>query len=406
MLGSEWLASRAAEMRAGTLVGTAARVLWALALFATVLPSVGCSQTGSSSGVPRVDVEGAVELRTLWNCLAGSNCLIGGVRGPQASGDVVVFLIGVPQAPDVVHALDAATGRLLWERTGEGFAVSGSNAVVITGGMLSGVGSRSGTVRWTRPLDAQSEQRWAGLAVGDDKVLLAMDGRVAALSAETGEELWTSDEVTGDADQGALVALLPTDETIAVVSYRAAGPVVGLRSTDGSAVWRYDPPEPVLSLPWLEGEVLLLRTEGRVVALELATGNPRWEMTIPLAPQGGSAVAALAGRAYVVTGKALAEIDLGSGAVLTERELPEPLAIVGPSVLVVVDNLLGVACLRLDKKKVQAVFYLYDPNGRRIAYASPIYEKAVVSRLVSAGQRLFFISQDAVITFELATDAE
>lgn len=153
------------------------------------------------------------------------------------------------------------------------------------------------------------------------------DGRMIALSAETGEEIWTerSKELrisggpgtgdglvfagTSDADVIARDAKTGEEKWVAHVSSeilappRAAGGTVvvrtgdgklfGLDSSTGNQKWVYDRTIPVLTLrgtgaPVIHGSVVISGFDnGRLVALDLATGKQEWETRLAV-PSGRS----------------------------------------------------------------------------------------------------------------------
>jgi outer membrane protein assembly factor BamB len=268
--------------------------------------------------------------------------------------------------------------------------------------------SREGTVHWTRLLSGEfaTGTRHRSVAIGDSALIVTTGEAVVALELDSGRDLWVRPGALSDVHEDALVACVPGPRTIAVVPHRAEGPVLGLRAADGAEVWRYQSPEKVFALPWLAEEALLLRTLERVVAVELTTGRPRWEVAIPFTVKGGTAVAAVGGNAYVVTGRQLVEIGLADGAVIAERELAAPLARVGLSVLGTVEGFLAIACVGLEREPFEAILYLYAPERGEIAYASAPFTGDMAGSLASADARLFLCTLDDIMGFELAAGRE
>jgi len=132
-------------------------------------------------------------------------------------------------------------------------------------GRLSAVDPVSGTEAWSVELDASAPPLAA-----DGRVYLAASGTVQALSGATGAVLWR----------------LPADRLSAPLAHRAGwlivsladGSIQGVRAADGVVVWARQAGAPVASAPSIDGDLLAAGlADGRVVVMDLATGNPRWE---------------------------------------------------------------------------------------------------------------------------------
>ena len=196
-------------------------------------------------------------------------------------------------------------------------------------------------------------------------------GRVAALAADSGRELWQRDtglafsggpDVAGErlvlgTSQGELVALSTQDgrelwrtqlgsEVLSVPRQGAEGRVFvhtlddslhGLDAATGKSQWRIDYPPPVLTLrgsstPALtENGIIVGLSGGKLVKLDPKDGLPLWEVTVTR-PSGRSELARIADidADPVVVGPTvyvgayngdLAAVDLEFGEVLWRREL-------------------------------------------------------------------------------------
>lgn len=397
--------SREASRAAGDLL------VWLCAVLAIALALTcpGCSRPGDAIGdVEQIQSDGSVVVWPVWKwslSATGSDAIAALMQEPRASADVFLLCVSPPR---MICAFDAATGDPLWQRAGKRFAMAGSEAVILTGDKLEClecVGSRDGAVRWTRQLD--SSWGWPGIAIAGDKVVLAIADRVTCFSLESGEELWTKREAVPDAPSDGLTTAYPIADLIAVVPYKGAGAVVGLRAADGSEVWRYPSPLPVMSLPWYESGLLLLRTDEGVMALDAATGKPRWNTPIPASPvyvYGGKAVAAIGGRAYAVGGLTVTEMDLRTGEIMAESEIPGPLSLLGPSVVAVIDGQLAIVSTYVDDSKSPSVrmgLTLFDPGTGRISWAGYLFQKTVQGGLAVADDRLYFVGYDGIVAIEL-----
>ena len=127
------------------------------------------------------------------------------------------------------------------------------------------------------------------LVAGEGRVFVSAGDAIHALDGDTGALAWRQ-------PTGALTAPpLVHEGWIVTVS---AGEVVARRAADGTAVWR-QPGGAQHLRPTIEGDTLYLPlAEPKVVALDLTTGEKKWERTFGGAP---SEIAALAGRVYVGT---------------------------------------------------------------------------------------------------------
>jgi outer membrane protein assembly factor BamB len=144
----------------------------------------------------------------------------------------------------------------------------------------------SGDRIWRTDLDYSLS---GGVGVGGGMVLLGTsDGEVLALSDQDGSELWVG-KVSGE-----VLAPPQTDGDVVVVqSYD--GRLHGLDAGDGSERWVYDSNVPVLTLRGTSTPIIFERFaiagfgNGRVMALDIATGAVRWEARVAIA-QGRSEI--------------------------------------------------------------------------------------------------------------------
>ncbi len=123
-----------------------------------------------------------------------------------ATGEILSTFQGTEQAQELryvdgvvllcrgrgaVRAVDAKTGRMLWENTGkiQAFSLAARNGKVFyqAGGSVSCVGLRNGKELWQVPAKAGVSK----LIVCEGRVLLGSRGSIQAVSADTGKVLWT-----------------------------------------------------------------------------------------------------------------------------------------------------------------------------------------------------------------------
>jgi outer membrane protein assembly factor BamB len=171
--------------------------------------------------------------------------------------------------------------------------------VPIRGGTLVAVDLDRGQVRWRREIATSLSP-----SVGGDLVFVAGEGAVEALSADRGQTRWRSSL------PGRIVTVTWDNEWL--LCSNDEGDLAALRARDGELVWRVSlaarlvlPPAPGLD------RVYIGLDGGRLVSLDLATGQQAWERTVPGRITGLKAVD---GQLIVgTTGNAVYSLDLRTG---------------------------------------------------------------------------------------------
>jgi outer membrane protein assembly factor BamB len=146
----------------------------------------------------------------------------------------------------------------------------------------------------------------AGPVVGEELVVVgSIDGELLALSLATGQERWRN-QLASEILSKALVA------KGVVVVRTVDGRVQGLNASDGSVRWSFDGIVPKLSLRGAAPPVLAEAADaviagfddGRLVALDILTGDTLWAVTVST-PSGRTELAKLADidAAAAVSGK-------------------------------------------------------------------------------------------------------
>ncbi len=126
-----------------------------------------------------------------------------------------------------------------------------------------------------------------GVGAGGGLVLFGTtDGEVVALSAADGTEQWRT-------RLGSEVVAAPSAGAGLVYAQTIDGRVVGLSQEDGSLIWSYDNQVPILTLrgtssPAFSGDIVFTGSaSGKVTALRASNGEPIWEHRVML-PEGRS----------------------------------------------------------------------------------------------------------------------
>lgn len=196
-------------------------------------------------------------------------------------------------------------------------------------GDLFTVDAKSGRRIWEKDLD---DELAGGPTVGDGVVAIGTRaGEVVGLSAKDGSVLWrsgvTSEVLTPPAYGDGLFVVRSAD-----------GRVFGLRASDGSRAWLYDRTVPVLTLRGnsppliVDGKALVGLDNGKLVALDLKTGEQAWEATIGI-PRGRTDLERMVdvdGRLSEARGTVYASayqgrtmaVDIASGKTVWSRDVP------------------------------------------------------------------------------------
>ena len=197
-----------------------------------------------------------------------------------------------------VRAFDAATGRLAWSQTlrlekrgdraafGGGVSYGDGRVFVTNGqGLAAAYDATTGEQVWERPLI--QPLRGAPAVAGNRVFVLSQDNQLHALDTAKGELLWT---VTGTVEVACILgAGAPAVVFDTVVAGFCSGELNALRAENGRSVWqdqlaRTGRSTAMAALADIDaspvvdrGRVFAIGHGGRMVALELATGQRVWE---------------------------------------------------------------------------------------------------------------------------------
>ena len=137
--------------------------------------------------------------------------------------------------------------------------------------LLVALGRETGLVEWTRAIDTADP-----VVVGHATLFTVSRGRIRALDAATGADLWSV------AVEGTITAPLVWDSGW-LIAIAEPGDVLAFRAADGLLIWRraLGAPSPHPAVPGGDNALYVTLADGRVVALELEHGETLWEQTLP-----------------------------------------------------------------------------------------------------------------------------
>jgi outer membrane protein assembly factor BamB len=223
-------------------------------------------------------------------------------------------------------------------------------ALALTGLLLAGCGTFADPTEWfgedaadlPSPLvevenRAQAQRLWSrDVGSGTDEQRLNLepivasgvlyvadaDGRVLALDAQTGRNLWSVDldlPVSGGPGVGQGMVLVGTSD----------GELIALGESDGALRWSAQLSSEILSVPRASDGVVVVRTnDGKLFGLEATNGNERWryEREVPvLTLRGTGSPVVVGGAAYFgMSGGRLVALRIDTGGLLWDTSVTVP----------------------------------------------------------------------------------
>ncbi len=199
-----------------------------------------------------------------------------------------------------VQATDAETGRRLWRvelapkdddegLLGGGIAYADGRIIVTTGfAQVIALDANSGAVQWRRKLSAPV--RSAPTIFRGRVLATTITNELNALDVASGDILWTHSGITEVA--GLLGGAAAAAAGSTVLAAYSSGEVVALRIENGRVIWSDSltalrRSDPVSTLAHVRGRPVIDRdlaivssNSGRTLAIDIRTGNRRWEQGI------------------------------------------------------------------------------------------------------------------------------
>jgi outer membrane protein assembly factor BamB len=216
------------------------------------------------------------------------------MTAPPAAGDALVFA----GSEDLIEARAESDGRAQWRRPLKGKVVSlywdtgWLFASTETGPFLA-IRAVDGAVMWQR--DFGSPLSGAPPAPSGDRLYLALkDGRILAMSLQTGDEIWSQKLAEPAA------GMLPAGDRLFVGG--RDNQFHSLDAKDGDAEWRVKTGADVLGLPVLdERRVYFIALDNLLRGLSRSGGTMLWKRVLPMRPFTGPL---LSGETLIVPGVA------------------------------------------------------------------------------------------------------
>jgi outer membrane protein assembly factor BamB len=261
--------------------------------------NVDWPQAGGSAGKSMVHLAAGGSLKKIWQQSIGDG--ESAQRKLLATPVVAGGKLFAIDTKSQVTALDAATGRMLWKRQikvdkrsgnvafGGGVAFDNGVLFATTGyGVTVALDASSGAEKWRHDLEIPLR---GAPSVADGKVfVITQDNQLVALSADAGKQLWDAVAIVENA--GLLGAAAPAISGDTMVIGYSSGELNAIKTDTGQVTWqdnlaRTSRLTALASLTDIDaspvidrGRVFAIGHGGRMVALDLATGERVWERSL------------------------------------------------------------------------------------------------------------------------------
>jgi outer membrane protein assembly factor BamB len=198
-------------------------------------------------------------------------------------------------------AANTANGAVRWTFAPPGASITGAptvsnNVVYVTSNhdVVYALNAATGSVLWQyNPSDGATSQPFGEPVLYDGDVYVALDNGVVALNASTGVAAW--DFVTGANPSGSVTVadgsvLAPFGTTL-----------YALNTVNGGSRWTYTASSTVGSPAAAAGSVYVASAANEVLALSAGTGQVQWSSTVSAAYAQGGRLSVADGVVYVST---------------------------------------------------------------------------------------------------------
>ncbi len=194
--------------------------------------------------------------------------------------DTTTGVVYVLTSANVVHALDAESGRPLWvfsRQNASNFSIRGGSRPALKGetlyvgfadGFFTALNTKNGQVRWEVQLNRNKRFKdidTSAIVDGDRIYVAGYDDRLYCLSAEKGDILWRI-------DKGGYAT--PTLAGERIYYPTSGGEVMALDRTSGATIWKYQVSDGIATtlVPY-RGLLVFGESLGRLVFLDAASGK-------------------------------------------------------------------------------------------------------------------------------------
>lgn len=228
---------------------------------------------------------------------------------------------------------------------------------------------------WRQPIGPG----WSSFAVHGD-LLYTQEQRgedevVSCYKVTTGELVWRHRDAARfwESNAGAGPRGTPTLDNSRVYTFGATGIVNALDGRDGSVVWSRNadtgatiPGWGFASSPLVVNDVVIIAASGRLVAYDLATGNPRWFRQTGGGSYSSPHLVTIGGIAQILllTGGGAASVAPADGMLLWEHQWPETSgSIVQPALTADGDVLIGAIDFSANGFGTRRIAVAHGPGG-------------------------------------------
>lgn len=261
--------------------------------------NIDWSQPGGSPTNAMYNLSASTKFNKVWSSSAGEGS--SGAAQLTASPIVVAGRIYVLDAESTLRAFDAKSGDRIWSQDlvpedddpaagrGGGVAFDNGRLFIATGfGVVYAVNPADGSVIWKQ--NVGDPFRSSPTAIDGRVFAVTADNQTVALSQDKGNVLWRQQGIAETA--GILAATSPAVEASTVIAPYSSGEVYALRVENGNATWNdsltrtgnmssLTELNDIAGRPVIDdGKVYAISHSGRMVAIDLRTGERIWTRDI------------------------------------------------------------------------------------------------------------------------------
>jgi len=209
--------------------------------------------------------------------------------GLGLEGDVLFAHAGKKR----LYALNAATGEEIWSTDFDNFLIGGPTislgVVIVTdvSGRVIAVSAADGQQLWSR-IGSSGDTRVTGSsfpAINDNEVIIGgTEGELISLSLDQGQMNWgeflSPSNLLTALDTFSDITAHPVHDGGLVVVITQSGLMVAFNARSGRVVWEHELRG--ITMPWLAGQTIFVTTvNGQLYAIRRVDGAVRWKADLP-----------------------------------------------------------------------------------------------------------------------------